>query len=157
MANVELTYPEMIRTSAAYDLNESLTLLGSVAWENWSEFENVNISTDSGSRDIPRNWDDTWKFAAGVHYRPVEKWLLQLGLSYDTSPVDKEDRTPDMPMDRQIRYATGVQYKWSDRLSTGAQFVYADYGKAKIDNQLLQGEYKTNDIFFLAFNANWKF
>jgi long-chain fatty acid transport protein len=92
-----------------------------------------------------------------VHFRPVEKWLLQLGFSYDTSPVDKEDRTPDMPIDRQIRYATGVQYQWGDRLSTGAQFVYADYGKAKIDNPLLKGEYKRNDIFFLAVNANWKF
>jgi hypothetical protein len=49
-----------------------------------------------------------------------------------------------MPIDRQIRYATGVQYKWSDRLSTGAQFVYADYGKAKIDNDLLKGDYKRN-------------
>ncbi|MFA9563662.1 MAG: hypothetical protein ACERLM_03000, partial [Acidimicrobiales bacterium] len=45
-----------------------------------------------------------------VHFRPVEKWLLQLGFSYDTSPVDSDDRTPDMPIDRQIRYATGAQY-----------------------------------------------
>jgi long-chain fatty acid transport protein len=64
---------------------------------------------------------------------------------------------PDMPIDRQIRYATGVQYKWSDRLSTGAQFVYADYGNAKIDNDLLKGDYKRNDLFFFALNANWKF
>ena len=37
------------------------------------------------------------------------------------------------------------------------QFVYADYGKAKIDNDLLQGDYKRNDIFVFAFNANCKF
>ncbi|MCP4624570.1 MAG: hypothetical protein GY850_13725 [bacterium] len=60
-------------------------------------------------------------------------------------------------MDRQIRYATGVQYKWSQRLSTGAQFVYANYGKAKIRNDLLRGEYKRNDILFFALNANLKF
>ena len=41
-------------------------------------------------------------------------------------PFITTNHTPDMPMDRQIRYATGVQYKWSERLSTGAQFVYAD-------------------------------
>ena len=87
----------------------------------------------------------------------MDRWLLQAGFAYDTSPVDSDDRTPDMPMDRQIRYAAGAQYKWSDRLSTGAQFVYADYGKAKIDNDLLQGDYKRNDIFFFALNANWKF
>ena len=117
----------------------------------------VNITTDQDGKKIPRDWKDTWKFAAGVHFRPVDNWLLQVGFSYDTSPVDSDDRTPDMPMDRQIRYATGVQYKWSDRLSVGGEFVYADYGKAKIDNDLLKGDYKRNDIFFFAMNANWKF
>jgi long-chain fatty acid transport protein len=155
--DTKITLARFIHFSGYHELNDQWTLLGTVGWEDWSAFKDVNISAAQGSQKIPRNWNDTWKFAAGVHYRPVEEWLLQLGCSYDTSPVDKEDRTPDMPMDRQIRYATGVQYEWSERLSAGAQFVYADYGKAKIDNQLLKGEYKTNDIFFLAFNANWKF
>jgi len=92
-----------------------------------------------------------------VHFKPVEKWLLQLEFSYDTSPVDSDDRTPDMPMDRQIRYAAGAQYQWSEKLSVGGQFVYADYGDAKIKNDLLKGEYDRNELFFFALNANWKF
>ena len=155
--DTEITLARFIRISGYHELNDRWALLGTVGWENWSEFKDINISTGAGAQKIPRNWDDTWKFAAGVHFRPVEKWLLQLGFAYDTSPVDSDDRTPDMPMDRQIRYATGAQYQWSDRLSTGAQFVYADYGDAKIKNDLLRGDYERNDIFFLAFNVNWKF
>jgi long-chain fatty acid transport protein len=155
--DTEITLARFIKLSGYHELNDQWALLGTIGWEDWSSFKDVNISTDSGSADIPRDWHDTWKFAAGVHYRPVKKWLLQLGMSYDTSPVDKEDRTADMPIDRQIRYATGIQYKWSERLSTGAQFVYADYGKAKIDSDQLRGDYKRNDIFFFALNANWKF
>ena len=155
--DTKITLARFIKVSGYHELNDQWALLGTVGWEDWSSFDNVNISTGQGSQKIPRNWDDTWKFAAGVHFRPVDNWLLQAGFSYDTSPVDSDDRTPDMPIDRQIRYATGVQYKWSDRLSTGAQFVYADYGKAKIDNDLLKGDYKRNDIFFFALNANWKF
>ena len=155
--DTKITLAQFVKVSGYHELNDRWALLGTVGWEDWSAFEDVNISTSRGSVQIPRNWKDTWKFAAGVHFRPKEKWLLQLGFSYDTSPVDSEDRTPDMPIDRQIRYATGVQYQWSDRLSTGAQFVYADYGKAKIDNDLLKGDYKRNDLFFLAVNANWKF
>ena len=155
--DTKITLAQFIRVSGYHELNDRWALLGTVGWEDWSAFKNVNISTDQDTQKIPRDWKDTWKFAAGVHFRPEDRWLLQVGFSYDTSPVDSDDRTPDMPMDRQIRYATGVQYKWSDRLSTGAQFVYADYGKAKIDNDLLQGDYKRNDIFFFAMNANWKF
>jgi len=155
--DTKITLARFIRISGYHELNDRWALLGTVGWEDWSAFRDINISTDRGSQKIPRNWKDTWKFAAGVHYRPAEKWLLQLGFAYDTSPVDSDDRTPDMPIDRQIRYATGAQYQWSDRLSTGAQFVYADYGKAKIDNDLLKGDYKRNDLFFFALNANWKF
>jgi len=155
--DTKITLARFIKASGYHELNDQWALLGTVGWEDWSAFKDVNISTGRGSQKIPRNWKDTWKFAAGVHFRPVDKWLLQLGVSYDTSPVDSEDRTPDMPIDRQIRYATGVQYKWSDRLSVGGEFVFADYGKAKIDNDLLKGDYKRNDIFFFAMNANWKF
>ncbi|MGD9185012.1 MAG: outer membrane protein transport protein [Desulfobacterales bacterium] len=155
--DTKITLARFVKVSGYHELNDQWALLGTVGWEDWSAFKDVNISTGRGSQKIPRNWDDTWKFAAGVHYRPVEKWLLQLGFSYDSNPVDSDDRTPDMPIDRQIRYATGVQYQWSDRLSVGGQFVYADYGKGKINNDLLKGDYKRNDIFFFALNANWKF
>ena len=155
--DTKITLAQFIRVSGYHELNDRWALLGSVGWEDWSAFKDINISTGRGSQKIPRNWDDTWKFAAGVHFRPVEKWLLQLGFAYDTSPVDSDDRTPDMPIDRQIRYATGAQYQWSEKLSVGGQFVYADYGDAKIKNDLLKGEYDRNDIFFFALNANWKF
>ncbi len=155
--DTKITLAQFVRVSGYHELNDRWALLGTVGWEDWSAFKDVNISTGQDSQKIPRDWKDTWKFAAGVHFRPVDRWLLQVGFSYDTSPVDSDDRTPDMPMDRQIRYATGVQYKWSDRLSLGGEFVYADYGKAKIDNDLLKGDYKRNDIFFFAMNANWKF
>jgi long-chain fatty acid transport protein len=155
--DTEITLAQFIRASIYHELNDHWALLGTVGWEDWSAFNNINISTGQGSRNIPRNWDDTYKLAAGVHFRPVEKWLLQLGFAFDTSPVDADDRTPDMPIDRQIRYATGIQYQWSEDVSLGGQFVYADYGDARIRNDLLRGDYDRNDIFFLAFNAQWKF
>jgi long-chain fatty acid transport protein len=140
-----------------HELNDQWALLGTIDWEDWSAFDNVNISTGQGSQNIPRDWHDTYKFAAGVHYRPVDPWLLQLGFAYDTSPIDSDDRTPDMPIDRQIRYSLGAQYKWSENISVGSSFVYADYGDAKIKNNLLRGDYERNDLFFFALNLNWKF
>ncbi|OQY05535.1 MAG: hypothetical protein B6I25_05520 [Planctomycetales bacterium 4572_13] len=50
--------------------------------------DEVTISTGSGGGAIPRNWEDTWHYAAGIHYRPSPKWLLRTGVAYDTNPVD---------------------------------------------------------------------
>lgn len=155
--DTKLPLAQFVKLSGYHELNDKWALLGSLGWEDWSTMDNINISARQGNTDIPRNWKDTYKFAAGIHYRPVAKWLFQLGFSYDTSPVDSDDRTPDMPIDRQIRYATGVQHKWNENVSVGGQFVYADYGPAKIDNPLLKGDYQRNDIFFFGLNLNWKF
>jgi long-chain fatty acid transport protein len=156
-SDTELTFPQMVRIGAYHELNDQWALLGTVGWEDWSELDNLLVSTEAAGVQIPRNWKDTYHFSGGVHYRPWDDWLFQAGISYDTSPVDSDDRTPDMPMDRQIRYALGVQYDWSERLTLGGAVEFADYGNAKIDNPLLQGDYKDNHIFFFALNANWKF
>ncbi|MBW1671443.1 MAG: outer membrane protein transport protein [Deltaproteobacteria bacterium] len=110
---------------------------------------------------VPRNWDDTWHFAAGLHYRINGKWLLQGGMAYDTNPVDAEDRTADMPLDRQVRFSLGVRHEQSKNVSTGFIFEYIDFGSAKIKSSSLLagdliGEYDKNEAFLLVFNVNWR-
>jgi long-chain fatty acid transport protein len=109
-----LPLPQWARAGIYHEINDRVALLGSIGWEDWSSLENVNISLASVSAALPRNWEDTWHFAAGIHYRISKPWLLQFGLAYDTSPVDAEDRTADMPLDRQIRYTIGTQFEKSE-------------------------------------------
>jgi hypothetical protein len=90
-------------------------------------------------------------------FRPVEKWLQQVGFAYDTSPVDAEDRTPELPIDRKFAMQQACNINGAKMYHLGGQSVYADYGDAKIKNDLLKGDYERNDIFFLAFSVNWKF
>ena len=155
--NTEFPFAQLARVGIYHELNDQFALLGTVGWEDWSTLDDQLISTARGSVTIPRNWKDTWHFSGGVHYRPADRWLLQAGITYDTSPVDSDDRTPDLPIDRQIRYAVGAQYEWSETLTIGGAFEYADYGDADISNPLLVGDYSRNEIFFFGINASWKF
>ncbi len=157
-SETQLTLAQLVRVGAYHELNDEWALLGTVGWEDWSEMSDIFVSVERGDQSIPRDWRDTYHFSGGVHYRPWDDWLFQAGITYDTSPVSDRDRTPDMPIDRQIRYAIGAQYDWSDRLAIGGSFVYADMGDAKIDNSsLLRGDYDDNRIFFLALNMRYTF
>lgn len=121
-----IIFPQLLRGSVYHQINKQWALVGTIGWENWSAFENITISTARGDKLIPRNWDDTWKFAAGVHYKLNERVLLQFGAAYDTSPIDDpKDRTPDMPIDEQIRLGAGVQYDWFEKINVGCAFTYA--------------------------------
>ena len=83
--------------------------------------------------------------------------------SIDTSPTDEDTRTPDLPLDRQIRIGTGIQYDWNKDVTVGAAYEYLDAGEAEIDQDggplqgPLKGEYDTNAIHFFAVNLIWKF
>ncbi len=157
-SNLEFTFPQTVRVGAYHELNDQWALLGSVGWEDWSQFDELVISVGAGGASIPTKWRDTYKFSIGVHYRPKRDWLLQTGITYDTSPVSDGNRTADMPIDRQIRYAIGAQYQWSERMTIGGAFVYIDAGDAAIDNPaILTGKYQDNDLFVFTLNANWKF
>jgi long-chain fatty acid transport protein len=153
--DTELTFPQFIRAGIYHEINDKWALLGTIAWEDWSELESLLISTGAGTAAMPRNWDDTWHYAGGVRYRIDDLWVLQGGIAYDTSPVDSDDRTADMPIDRQVRFALGIQHRWSEKVSMGLTLEYIDFGRANINNSLI-GEYDKNEAFLLAYNINWK-
>jgi len=156
--DTSLPLVQFVKTGIYHELNDRFALLGTVGWEDWSRLENVSLSTSGGgSAALPRNWKDTWHFAGGVHYRLSDPWLLQFGVAYDTSPVDAEDRTADMPVDRQIRFTIGTQYAKSEKLTIGGAFEYADLGDAEINSSNLIGSYKNNNLLAFIINFNWKF
>ena len=150
---------QTVRTSLYHGLDDRWALLGSAGWENWSDFGTQWVNTAGGAAPVPRNWKDTWYVAAGVHYRPQPRWLLQTGFKYDSSPVSSSNRTADMPMDQQFRAAVGAQYRWSERLTLGASFVYANYGEGQINqtgaNGLI-GDYSSNNLFFFSLTIGYK-
>jgi long-chain fatty acid transport protein len=157
-SKLELEFPQFVEVGFYHELNDQVALLATADWEDWSTLSDIPLSAGPVSGAIPTNWKDTYKLAGGVHYRPSQPWLLMTGFAYDSSPVDAKDRQAYLPADRQLRYAVGTQYQWSERLSLGGNFEYVDLGKAKInDKRTLKGDYKRNDMFFIGLNANWKF
>ena len=156
-SELKFTFPQLVRVGAYHELNEQWALLGTVGWEDWSSFDSFEISTDLGGQSIETDWKDTYHFSGGVHYRPTKDWLLQAGITYDTSPVSNSNRSAEIPMDRQIRYAVGVQHQFTERMSLGGSFEYIDLGNAKISSSGLQGDYQDNRILAFGIHMSYTF
>lgn len=157
----ELTLASIARVGLSHAFNERWSGYATVGWDNWSEMDEVLLSADSTGLILPRNWKDTYHYALGADYRLNDQWTLRAGAAYDTNPVDKKDRTADMPIDRQVRYAFGADYLRDSGMKISGSLVYADYGDAEISNSgargLLgfSGEYDTNQIWFASVAVNW--
>jgi len=109
-ANTSLTLAQFMRIGVYHDFNEKFAILGTLGWEDWSALESQFITVDGLSQvSLPRNWEDTYRYGVGFHYRVSDPWLLRFGLNYDTSPTRAADRTADLPIDAQTRLGAGFQ------------------------------------------------
>lgn len=162
--DLDMSLPQAISLSLYHQLNEQWALLASTGWQEWSEFGKTDlIFAQSGSVTDDRNFDDTWSAGVGFHYQLSDPWKLMAGIHYDSSPVSNSNRTIDMPLDRQIRYAIGAQYEYSHDITLSAAYELLDAGKAKVEQSglprqgSLRGEFETNFIHIFNINASWKF
>ncbi len=161
--NTDLTFADTIRVGLSHEFNDQWRGHLTTGWDNWSQLGDILLSTESGGAVLPRNWEDTYHYAAGMEYDVSRRWSVQGGIAYDTNPVDKNDRTADMPMDRQVRYAFGVEYRRDSGMTINGSFVYADYGDAEIVSAKqppilgFSGEYADNDIMFFSLAFDFPF
>jgi long-chain fatty acid transport protein len=165
-ADVKFTFPQTIRASMTQDISDEVTLLASIAWEDWSQFDEITISTPAVGGALPRDWHDTWHCALGLRWKADRQWTYYTGIAYDTDPTKASKRTADMPIDEQWRLSGGATYEMENGHKVGAALTYADYGKAKISNGgdypgpgdnswTVDGDYETNRIIFLGLNYGW--
>ncbi len=165
--NLEWTIPQAVNASVYQQLTNSLAVMANVGWQDWSEFGNLSADLSSpsaaGSKSIDAGFDDTWHGAIGLHYQIAAPWLWQVGFAYDSSPVKEEHRSVIMPLDRQLRYATGIEYAMNKDITLGCDYTFIDAGKSKINQERgplaghIVGQFDTNYINALGLRMNWKF
>jgi long-chain fatty acid transport protein len=167
-SKVDLTFtlPQQVMVSAYQPITEKFALMANFGWQNWAQFGKINVSIESDSPTsltADAKLKDTWHTAIGAQYRIAPAWLLSLGFAYDSSAVGDADRSPALPVDRQLRYGIGIQYDWNRDVTWGLAYEFVDLGNAPINVRRgplagqLTGDYSTNHIQFVATNLVWKF
>ena len=162
---VDFEYAQVFAVGMAYQASDNLKLIMDLDYEDWSEFSNNLISVDSTNGAIvalDRNWEDTWHIGVAAIYNFGDGRLSTVGIGYDSSPVDDEDRTADLPVDEQVKF--GISYsklreEGKFDYSVGLGFVWL--GDGKID-QVAQGvryagEYDPNYFISLGGNLRYHF
>jgi len=163
--NIPVEQPQQMMMSLLYRVLPQWSLMGNVGWQNWSAFGEFPVGISAvNQRTIEANlhFSDTCQISIGQQYRFGEKWLWSAGFAYDSSPVSQTNRSVILPIDRQLRYGTGIQYEINRDLTAGAAWELLDAGPGPFSNRrgplagTVQGHYSSNYLNFVAFNLNWK-
>jgi len=157
--------PQQVALGVYQEVTQDLALVATVNWQDWSRFGSAEISVPDGNTDNTKlKWKDTYHVGLGAYYRVAQPWLLMVGWAYDTSPISSaKDRSPALPVDRQFRYAAGVQYEWNKDMALGFAYTLIDAGDCKINKEggaltgELKGKYDPNLIHVFNLNLVYRF
>ena len=165
-ANIPMEVPQQVMLSGLYDVTPNWSLMGNVGWQNWSAFSQFPIGISTAKQrtvSVNLHFSDTYQIAIGQQLRFGERWLWSAGFAYDSSTVSKANRVAVLPVDRQLRYGTGIQYEINRDVTAGAACEFMDAGPGPYSVRrgplagTLQGHYSTNYLNFVGLNVIWKF
>lgn len=159
--DLSMTVPQTVMGSFYHELNDKWNLLGNLGWQDWSEFGKVDVAVDAAndhSVTTDLNYKDTWTIGLGTQYKFAPRWMATTGISYDSSMLDDEDRTPTMPVGETWRWGLGLQHDLSDATTIGVQYELAYSGDLEMDYERgllsgrVAGEYQ--DVFIHMFSVS---
>jgi len=169
--NVGIKVPQQAMGSIFHQVNPQWAVLGSVGWQQWSKFGQVQLGIDNTadptSLTTNLNFDDTWHFAAGAQYRLSDPWLLNFGIAYDTG-FQSGNVSPLLPANSAWRFGVGGEHQVSKTFFWGiaAEYLYGGTLDTNLQSAApvaaggrgnVVGSYNDIGTLFLAAYANWKF
>lgn len=154
-ATLGLDFAEAYTLGFQYKYRDDLTLFFDINYETWSDFSENRIDIQGGAITavIDRNWDDTWHIGFGFARKLSDDRVFTFGVAYDSSAVDDEDRTADLPVDEQFKFALGwAKSKPNRNYSIG--FTFIDLGDGRMDQTVqgarFKGKFDDNYLIFLS-------
>ena len=168
---VGIKIPQQLMGSIFTQVNDRWAVLGSVGWQQWSKFGQVQLGVDNSvnptSVTTNLGFKDTWHFAAGAQYRLSDPWLLNFGIAYD-SGFQSGNVSPLMPVNSAWRFGIGAEHRASKTSYWGvaAEYLYGGTLDTNLQSTLpvaaggrgnVVGSFNSTATFFLAAYYNWQF
>ncbi|TFH91598.1 OmpP1/FadL family transporter [Vibrio ouci] len=149
-AGVNVLNPRQVELSGLHQLNQPLSLVWSLGFEQWSENKATHVEVNgSNVSQIPRSFEDVWSAAVGARYQLTPKLRVEGGLGYASSPLsDPRLQSPDLPVDSQQRYSLGMSYQWSEQINLNGYYSFVDYGNPEISTSSMSGHFDNSNQFF---------
>ena len=156
--------PQTVSVGIHHQWNDKLNLLGSVGWDEISEFGRISVNIDDDGipgTTVNADFRDTWHFGVGTEYQWKEDLQLTAGVALDTSMSSTRTRPLAIPLGTLYRYAIGFKQKRSEGFTIGGGLTWLYEGNLPIEDKpgseggLVNGKYSNVSIYIFSLYAQW--
>ncbi|MCX7151224.1 MAG: outer membrane protein transport protein [Proteobacteria bacterium] len=158
---LDLTVPDNLSFALNHKLDDKWQILGDATWTGWSVLKKFEVTrtnnipaTGATLNNIPYNWKDTWRAGVGANYKMNDSWLLKMGVAYDQTPTNNNDRGPRLPDGDRTWLSLGAKFSMSK--TSVIDFGYAHLFVANVPiNQNAGGNATNSTAAFGLINGNY--
>jgi len=164
-ATAKIKLPEIASLSVAQDLDKDWTLLGSLNYYGWNNFDELRVVPDNAATVGPVvdfSYENSFAYSVGLEYEMDEQWTLRTGYQYDQTPTRDATRSTLNPDGDRHWFAGGATYTLDERLSFDFGATYIDIEEGTIDQTragVANVKARTEDgyVGIVSMGLNYKF
>lgn len=161
-ASVSMDAPAWALLSAAWDVNDWLSIYGSMRWADWSSFKALTIEAGPYGSTQEKNWKDTYLYSIGYDARINSFWTLRGGIAYETSTIDdKYTRTGTIPDADRWWFAIGSSFHWTKDFQTDVGFAHLHgvHERSLYDSETHAelGKFRKLDAYIIGIQGQYRF
>ena len=165
-ATATISTPAWAMATAAWDVNDLLSLYATFRWTDWSSFDTLDIKSPAleskgGVKTVENHWQDTYLFSVGADLRFTNWWTFRAGIGYETSPIDDPKyRTAIIPDADRWWFALGSSFQATESMQidvsaawlhgTGERDLYNEKGQ-------VDGRFDKLDAYLFGVQLVYKF
>lgn len=166
-ATATIATPAWAMATAAWDVNDFLSLYATFRWTDWSTFDELSIKTKTVTSTIENKWQDTYLVSVGADLSFTNWWTFRAGIGYETSAVDDPKyRTAIIPDADRLWLALGSSFKATENMQIDVSAAWLHgigernlWGSAKPDGSDLRevGKFEDLDAYLFGVQLVYKF
>lgn len=164
-AAASLSTPAWLMATAAWDVNDLLSLYATFRWTDWSSFKVLDINYSvvgqgTKTKPVPNFWKDTYLVSLGADMRFYDWWTMRAGIGYETSAVDEAQfRTAIIPDADRLWLALGSSFKVAKdfQLDVSAAWLHGIGERDLYNKDDKAGRFDTLDAYLLGVQMVYKF
>ena len=157
--------PQAINVSLFHQLDNDWALLGSLGWEDWSQFSKVRVGFDHLGRAITTDIGakDSYHFGIATQYQYDPELMLTAGFSFDSAIFGDTNRSIALPLTDMYRYGVGFEKSAEKDFKFGGGLELLWEGDVPVNDvnsaagDINDGEYEDVYFIFASLYGAWKF
>jgi long-chain fatty acid transport protein len=166
-AKADLDLPDIASASIYHQFTGvPVAVMADATWMGWGRLDQVDIRTDIGDSALVLDYQDTWRYAAGLTINPKETWRVRAGLAYDETPVKSaQTRSPRLPDNDRTWLTLGFGWDPTKEITLDLAYAHLIFARTLIDisdtdafgtTHTLNGSYDS-DVDIVSAQMTWNF